>query len=168
MAREKTVFLCAVFMLIVMLTSANAADKFGYVDLSRAFSEYSKTKDYDKTLNDKQDVYDKEREKKVNDVKQLQDKMNLLSDKEKEAQKPQLEDKIKALQDFDRQQQTDLRKEQDEKMKEILKDIEGAVKTYAEKEGYTMVFNDRVLVYQNKSLDITDKIMVILNKGYKR
>jgi Skp family chaperone for outer membrane proteins len=30
-----------------------------------------------------------------------------------------------------------------------------------------MVFNDRVLVYQNKTMDITDKIIAILNKGKK-
>jgi hypothetical protein len=30
-----------------------------------------------------------------------------------------------------------------------------------------MVFNDRVLVYQNKSMDITDKIIELLNKDSK-
>ena len=29
---------------------AQAADKFAYIDLSRTFSEYNKTKDYDKVL----------------------------------------------------------------------------------------------------------------------
>ena len=42
------------------------------------------------------------------------------------------------------------------------------IKQFAEKEVYTMVFNDRVLVYQDKSLDITDKIIAILNKGSKK
>lgn len=53
-------------------------------------------------------------------------------------------------------------------MKEILKDIEEAVKKYSEKEGFTLVFNDRVLVYQDKTLDITDKILEILNKQDKK
>jgi len=53
-------------------------------------------------------------------------------------------------------------------MKELLKDINEVIKQYAEKEGYTMVFNDRVLVYQDKSLDITDKIIAILNKEAKK
>jgi outer membrane protein len=152
----------------VFLGVAQAADKFAYVDLSRTFSEYNKTKDYDKSLGDKTSVYENERGKKVNEVKQVQDKINLLSDKEKEAKKPELENKIKSLQDYDRQKTTDLRKEQDEKMKEILKDIEDAVKQYAQQEGYTMVFNDRVLIYQDKSMDITDKVLAILNKGYKK
>lgn len=162
------VFAAAVLGLMILTTAAQAADKFAYVDLSRIFSEYSKTKDYDKALGDKETVYETERNKKVEEVKQLQDKINLLSEKEKETKKQEMETKIKSLQDFDRQKQTDLRKEQDEKMKEILKDIEEAVKQYAEKEGYTLVFNDRVLVYQNKSMDITGKINEILNKGYKK
>lgn len=164
--RRAAVVLAGTFFGIMMLTQvALAADKFGYVDLSRIFSEYSKTKEYDKVLSSKEDAYGKERDKKVNEVKQLQDKLSLLSDREKESKKKDLESRIKSLQEFDRQQQTDLRKEQNEKMKEILKDIESAVKQYAEKENFTLVFNDRVLVYQSKGLDITDKIIDILNKS---
>ena len=168
MKRVTIVFLGVIFGLIILLSTAFAADKFGYVDLSRSFSEYNKTKEYDKALSDKEAAYNAERDKKTEEIKQLQDKMNLLSDKEKEAKKQDIETKIKALQDFDRERQTDLRKEQDEKMKGILKDIEDAIKQYAEKEGYTLVFNDRVLVYQSKNLDITNKIIEILNKGYKK
>jgi len=169
MKKRLAILIGAIFGLVMLAQAALAADlKFGYVDLSRLFSEYNKTKEYDKTLSEKERVYGVDRDKKVGDVKQFQDKINLLSEKDKESKKPDLEAKIKNLQDFDRQQQTDLRKEQNEKMKEILKDIEVAVKQHAEKEGYTMVFNDRVLVYQTKNLDITDKIVEILNKGYKK
>ncbi|MDD5155647.1 MAG: OmpH family outer membrane protein [Candidatus Omnitrophica bacterium] len=167
--KRARVFLMSVFLgLTVLSATAAAQDKLGYVDLSRIFSEYGKTKDYDKILTDKQRVYTAERDKKVADIKQLQDKFNLLSDKEKESKQGELEKKVKDLQEFDRQKQTDLRKDQDEKMKDILKDIEDTVKQYAEKEGYTMVFNDRVLVYESKNLDITDKILDALNKGSKK
>jgi len=167
--RRVSIFFLGVFFgLVCLVGSAAAADKLGYVDLSRTFSEYGKTKDYDKVLGEKQTAYTTERDKKVAEVRQLQEKMSLLSEKEKEAKKGDLENKVKDLQEYDRQKQTDLRKDQDEKMKEILKDIEDAVKQQAEKDGYTMVFNDRVLVYQNKSMDITDKIIEILNKGGKK
>lgn len=167
MRKIANIFLGIVFCLSVLAGASFAAEKFAYVDLSRAFSEYSKTKEYDKALSDKENLYNTEREKKVNEIKQFQDKINLLSDKEKDAKKGDLEAKVKTFQEDDRQRQTDLRKEQDEKMKVILKDIEEAVKVYSEKEGYTLVFNDRVLVYQNKSLDITDKILDRLNNSYK-
>jgi len=169
MKRFKAVVLLGVVLsMAVLLGVAEAAEKMAYVDLSRIFAEYNKTKDYDKVLGDKETVYGNERGKKVDEVKKFQEKMNLLSDAEKEKRKAELETKVRDLQDFDKQKTTDLRKEQDDKMQEILKDIEAAVKGYAEKEGYTMVFNDRVLIYQSKSLDITSKIIDILNKGYKK
>jgi outer membrane protein len=168
MKRTGIFFWALILGLGLSIGTAHAADKFAYVDLTKIFSEYTKTKDYDKVLGDKQNAYEGERDKLVAEVKGFQDKLNLLSDKDKEAKKSELENKIKNLQEFDRQKQGDLRKEQDERMKELLKDINEAIKQYAEKEGYTMVFNDRVLVYQDKSLDITDKIVSIVNKGSKK
>ena len=164
--KKLLVVLCGVLLSAFVLTKiaqAAAADKFGYVNLARAFSEYSKTKEYDKTLTDKEKGYTAERDKKLAELTALKDKFNLMSDKEKEAKKGELENKAKAIKDFITQREGDLRKEQEDRMKEVLKDIEAAVKTYSEKEGYTLIFNDRVLVYQTKSMDITDKIVDILN-----
>ncbi len=165
MKRVASVMAVVAVSVLVWSGAARAADKLGYVDLSRIFSEYEKTKQYDTVLSGKEQQYTAEREKKVGEIKSLQEKMNLMDDKEKESKKGELDAKVKALQEYDRQKQMDLRKEQDEKMKEILKDIEEAVKAFATKEGYTMVFNDRVLVYQAKNLDVTDQVMAILNKN---
>ena len=163
MRKAAVVLSSMVIGLFLFAGSAQAADKLGYIDLSRAFSEYSKTKGYDKTLTDKEKAYTDERDKKVADLKAFQDKVSLLNDKEREAKSAELQAKVKEFQAYDQQKQADLRKEQDERMKEILKDIEEAVKKYAEKEGYTLVFNDRVLVYQTKSMEITNEIIAALN-----
>ncbi|MBU1726519.1 MAG: OmpH family outer membrane protein [Candidatus Omnitrophica bacterium] len=168
MKRAAIVLFGVIFGLTIAGRCAFAADKLAYVDLSRLFSEYGKTKDYDKTLSDKEGSYVSERDKKINDIKSFQDKLNIMSDQQKETKKSELETKIKSLQNFQNQKETDLRKEQDEKLKEIMKDIEEAVKKFSEKEGYTLVFNDRVLIYQTKSYDITEKVLDILNKGYKK
>ncbi|RKY32796.1 MAG: hypothetical protein DRP74_01745 [Candidatus Omnitrophota bacterium] len=167
MKKTRNIFLVTISFSIIAFNIAFAAEKIGYIDVTRTFNEYNKTKSFDKELTNEQEKYEKEREKKVNEVKKLQDKINLLSEKEKEAQQPALEEKIRLLQDFDRQQQTELRKERDERMKEILKDIDDAVEGYAEKEGYSLIFNDQVLVAQDEDLDITDQIISILNKNSK-
>jgi outer membrane protein len=164
MKKLALLFCAGMFVMGLFAAKAQAADKFAYVNLTKIFGDYNKTKDYDKVLGDKENIYNNERDKKVNEIKNLQEKFNLLSDKEKESKKKDIEAKIKALQEYDRVKQTDLRKDQDEKMKDILKDIEAAIKGYAVKNGYTMVFNDRVLVYQDKSMDITEAIIKILNK----
>ena len=166
--KKLLVVLCGVLLSAFVVTGiAQAADKFGFINLARAFSEYSKTKEFDKALTDKENSYAAERDKKLAELNSLKDKFNLLSDKEKETKKTELENKAKAIKDFITHREGDLRKEQEDKMKEVLQDIEAAVKTYAEKEGYTLVFNDRVLVYQNKGMDITDKIIVMLNAKKK-
>ena len=163
--KKLAVVLCGAFLGLFILTGlAQAADKFAYIDLSRTFSEYSKTKDFDKKLTDKENNYISERDKKLGEFNALKDKFAILSDKDKDSKKGELEAKAKSLKDFVNQRETELRKDQEEKMKEILKDIQDAVKTYSEKSGITFVLNDRVLVYQTKSMDITSDIIEILNK----
>lgn len=160
--------LAGVFFCCSLLnTTAQAAEKMGYVDLSRLFDEYKKTKDYDKTLANKSDTYENERKKQVDEVKDLQSKLNLMSDKEKESKMKEYEKKVKDLQEFDRQQQTDLRKEFTEKKAEIIKDIESAIKAFAEKEGYTLIFNEVGVLHHVKSLEVTDQVLELLNKGKK-
>lgn len=160
------VILCSALLgSFILSTVAQAADvKLAYINLARTFSEYSKTKAFDKDLTDKENKYTAERDKKLGELNSLKDKFGLLSDKEKEAKKGELENKAKSIKDFITQKEAELRKEQEDKMKDILADIESTVKSYAEKEGFSLVFNDRVLVYQAKSMDITDKIIQILNK----
>ena len=166
--RKTAVVLTGLFLSLFLIKgAAQAAEKIGYIDLSRTFGEYNKTKSYDKNLSEKEKTYTDERDKKVADLKAFQDKLNLLNDKERDAKKTELQNKLKAFQDYDRQKQADLRKDQETKMKELLADIQEAVKKYSEKEGYTVVLNDRVLVYQTKSMDITNQVIEILNKAGK-
>jgi outer membrane protein len=148
--------------------TAYAGEKFAYVDLAKIFSGYNKAKDYEKVLSDKQSAYENERGKMVSEIKQFQDKMNLLNDKEKETKRVELENKMKNAQELDRQKQGELRKEQDEKTKELLKDINGVIKQYAEKERYTMVLDSNALVYKDKNLDITDKVIGLLTTETKK
>lgn len=163
--KKLAVVLCGAFLsLFVLCGLASAADKFAYIDLSRSFSEYYKTKDYDKKLTEKEDSYIAEKDKKLGEFNALKDKIALLSEKEQASKKAELAAKAKSLKEFVTSKEEVLRKEQEEKMKEILKDIQDAVKEYSQKSGITMVFNDRVLVFQIKSMDITSDVIAILNK----
>ena len=168
MKRVITVVAIAVFGLVFLAAAAYAADKFAYVDIMRVASEYNKAKDYNKSMDQKATEYEGEIDKKLEDIKQFQDKMNLMNDKEKEAKKTELEKKVKDIQEYRRQKEVDLRKEDFDNTKEVVADIKDAIKRHAEKEGYSMVFDDRALVYEGKGTDITDNIIEILNKEYKK
>lgn len=147
---------------------AQAVEKLGTVDVTKLFDEYQKTKEFSKALDIKVGAYEKERDGKLSEIKQMQDKINLLTDKEKEKKQKELEDKAKSIREFAVAKESELRKERDDKLKEISKDIEDAIQQYSKKEGYTMVFNDKVFAYYAKTNDITDKVLEILQANSKK
>ena len=140
--------------------------KMAYVDLSRVFDEYVKTKEYDKMLEAKNTEYQTQRTAKVDKLKESQNKLSLLKEEEKKKLQEEASKQEAELFEFDRQKQTDLRKERDERIREILLEIEKVVKDFAEKEGYTLILNDRVLIYGNQELNITEKVIKLLNDSY--
>ncbi len=144
-----------------------ATGKMAYVDLSAAFDKYQKTKVFDEALAGVQAAKEKEIEQMANDIKSLDDKMALLSDKEKTTKQKELDAKKDKLQTLTQQIALDLRKDRDEKLKDILQDIEKTVQNYAQKNGYDFVFNDRVLLYGAASADVTQDIVDAFNAGYK-
>ena len=74
--RNSKVFVCGfILCFCLFLNAAHAADKFAYVDLTKVFSEYVKTKDFDKALGERQKAYEAERDKMINELKQLGQKM---------------------------------------------------------------------------------------------
>lgn len=155
-------------LLVGKLYAQDIGKKVAYVDLSKLFDEYQKTKEYDETLTAKQKVKEEERNKKITEIKDLQSKLALLNDKEKEKVQAQLDSKMKALQQFDQEATTDLRKQRDDLVKEILKDIEKVIHEYAQKEKYDLIFNDRILLYGDESLDISQSLLKNLNDKYKK
>lgn len=160
----------AVLLIAVLGLSLNAfaAGKMAYVDLSQTFDKYEKTRAFDEALTASQTAKEKELEQTANEVKAIEDKLSLLSEKEKTAKQKELEEKGQKLRQMSNQASLDLRKERDEKLKEILQDIEKVVQSYAQKNGYDFIFNDRVLLYGAAGADVTQDIVEVLNNNYKQ
>jgi len=160
------ILIVSTFLLCVMAAGVYAADggKIGYVDLSRLFDEYHKTKDYDKILESKHADLEKIGKEKVDKIKESESKLALM----KVDQKKVLESEIDILkgeaQEFVRQEQSNLTKERNEKIREILLEIEKEVSDFAEREGYDIILNDRVLIYGDPAKNLTEEILTILNQ----
>jgi len=157
----------AVFFVCVTAVPAFAAGKMAYVDLSLAFDQYEKTHEYDDKLSAVQGEKEKDLEQIATEIKGLEDKMSLLSEKEKAVKQKELEEKSNKLRQMSQEVALDLRRDRDEKLKEILQDIEKVIQTYAQKNGYDFIFNDRVLLYGAASADVTQDIVDQLNKTAK-
>jgi len=159
-------FMVSVFLSIVMTTGVYAVEqgKIGYVDLSRLFDEYYKTKEYDMVLESKHGELEKVGKEKIEKIRESEGKLALL----KEDQKKKLEEEIDIMkgnaQEFVRQEQSNLTKERNEKIREILLEIEKKVSDFAEKENYDIILNDRVLIYGDPAKNLTEEILTILNE----
>jgi len=152
-----------IFLFGITPTFAEDKVKIGYVDLSRLFDEYYKTKEYDKVLEGEHKVYEQESKAKIEEIREAQGKLALLKEDQKKATEDEIEKKKNALLEYDRQKKTDLTKERNEKIREILLEIEKIVSGYAEQNGYNIILNDRVLIYADKGLDLTEDILKNLN-----
>jgi outer membrane protein len=161
------VALCFMLISSSMVFAQEAKLKFAHVDLAKLFDEYDKTKAYDKVLEADNTKFQEERNKKIDSIKELQGKMDVLKDAEKAKVEKDIETLKNEILEFDRTKRTDLTKARDEKVREILLEIEKLVSAYAQKEGITYVMNDRVLVYGDKTLNITEPILKTLNDNYK-
>jgi len=145
-----------------------AADKIGYVDLGRVFDEYEMTKSLDKQLESKGSVKQADRDKMVADIKKMRDEAELLSAKAKDDKQAVIDDKLKVLQEFDRTTRDALRKERDDMVKDILKQIEVVIQDFGKAQGYGYIFNDRVLVYKGEGNDLTAQVIKVLNDNYAK
>lgn len=161
--RIALIFAVTLFVLNCLTASAGEV-KIGYVNLGKAFDEYERTKESDASLGKKGELKEKEREKMVEEIKTLKDEMVLLSDKGKKEKEELIDEKIKNLQEFDRVARDELKQERDEMVREILSEIDKVIQGYGKKNGYTVILNNRVLVYGDETIDITREIIEILNK----
>jgi outer membrane protein len=149
--------------LVAPASFAEEKAKIGYVDLSRLFDEYHKTKEYDKVLEEKSKAFEKERNDKIEKIKEAQGKLALLADDKKKQMEQDVEKMKAELLEFDRQKKTDLTKERNEKIRDILLEIEKIVSDFAKKEGYSVILNDRVLIYGETGLNLTEQVLKSLN-----
>lgn len=162
------IFVFFVISFISLGTAYAGEIKIGYIDLSKTFDEYEKTKEFDKALEKKGDTKEGERKKLVDEIKELKDQIALLSNKSKDEKQAVIDDKIKKLQEFDQQARDELKQERDEMVRDIVREIDKVIQDYGKKQSYTAILNDRVLVYGDETIDITQDIIEILNKSYKK
>lgn len=149
----------------VHLPSSNAEEtKIGYINLGRILDRYEKTEKSEKSLEKKLDQKQQEREKLVDEIKKLKDEIVLLSAKGKQEKQSAIDEKIKNLQEFDRELRNELQQERDEALRDILREIDRVIQDFGRNNGYTVILNDRVLVYGDETIEITQDIIDILNK----
>ena len=137
--------------------------KLGYVDLAKVFDSYERTKRSDAALEQKGKQKEAELETRMNELRKLRQNLELLSDDARDQKQREIEEKSDELQRFRKNTARDLSRERDQVAKEILREIQQGITEYAKSNGYTLILDERSLLYGQSAIDVTDDVLKILN-----
>jgi Skp family chaperone for outer membrane proteins len=167
---KKAIVSLVAFLVMCSFCSVSYAKelKIGYINFLEVFNEYKKTKDYDEALNKKTEEKEKQLKDKGAELEKMQSKLSVLKDKEKDKEQQKMDQAEKEFQQLRRQSLLDLKKERDEKMKEIVEDIEKTIKDYAKKNNFDLILHGSAVLYGDKSIDITADVLKIVNGPGKK
>ncbi|MCM8813865.1 MAG: OmpH family outer membrane protein [Candidatus Omnitrophica bacterium] len=141
-------------------SAAMAAEiKIGAISLNQVFQEYQKVIDSNTALEkEKQQV-----KTMISEMQDLEKTMEHLNDQGKEERRRQLKAKQEDLQ----RRTTEVRKNEDRILREILKDVEQVSAELRKKEKFTLIIDDRLVISGQEDLDVTKKVIDGLNAAYK-
>jgi outer membrane protein len=154
------------FACALSVTSFAKDMKVGYVDVFKVFQDYKKTQDYEKDLDGKKTRQEARLKSKEEDIKKMQEGLDLLKDDQKEKARDRINQDALALDKELREVSADLQKERETKMKELVVDVDKIVAEYAKKNGFDLVMNKTAVLYGDSAMDVTADILSIANQRY--
>lgn len=137
--------------------------KIGYVNIGKLFDEYERTKQNDAALEKQGKNKEAELEARVNDLKKMRQNLELLNDSAREAKAREIEERSDELQRFRKSAARELQRERDRIAREILRDIQRAIDDYAKANGFSLVMDQRGLVFAQPAYDVTAQVLQLLN-----
>ena len=145
------------------------ADEFkvAYVNVGKLFDAYERTKASEAVLEKKGKQKEAEMEGRVNELKKLRESLELLNDKAREAKAREIEAKADELKRFRANTARDLRSERDDIAEQILKEIQTVVTEYGKRHQFSLILDERTMLYGQATYDATDEILTLLNSRYK-
>ena len=156
----------------LLLTSSAMAQKFGFVDSERIqnnYKEWVRAQDQFNTELQAWEDQASEMEKDLRDMVNEYDKQKLILSAEKKAEREAaITAKQQALQAFTRQV-SGPGGQAEQRMQELVKPlyerIQAAIEQIAIEGNYDFIFNSEGLAYARQELDVTDKVLEILESG---
>ncbi|MDD4294372.1 MAG: OmpH family outer membrane protein [Candidatus Omnitrophica bacterium] len=133
--------------------------KIGYVDVYEIFQDYSKTKSYDAILEKERSTAAESLEKQRDDLEKMQSQLSVMKDSEKEKQEDKIKAAIAEYTQNEKEAYLSIKQKRDDKMKEIIEDINKVVSDYAKTQGYDLIINKATVLYGLSDLDISKTIL---------
>jgi outer membrane protein len=171
--KMKKIFLLTLMIAICLAIAVPAQTKdleIGFVDILLVFNDYAKTKDYENIIEEKKNKKEEEAklQEKKDEIIKMQDSLGLLKEQEKVEQAQKIEKAVAEYRNSESKIFNELKQESDERMKEILDDINKAIENHARKKGFDLILNKSGILYGIDAIDVTDAVLKDLNGSYKK
>jgi len=167
--------LCACLALLAGATLCRAAElKIGYVDIQRAVQDSKAGKSANEKFtveaNKVRDEILKEKEQIEQAAEMLQKQSAMLTE---DVRRSKELDMARRQRDYERMvedQKNELQLKEAQLTGEILEELIPIVRDYGTKHGFSIIFerSERVLIYADPALDLTDKIIAIYDAGSQK
>jgi outer membrane protein len=149
-------------------TALGLGGKVAFVAVEKLFERYQKTVDLNAKLQQERKKRIAERKTMVEEINKLKDEADLLRDDAKRKKEAVVDEKLKALYQFEEKVKREAIQKQARLQEEILGEMRSALREIGKREGYDMIFavTDDDIGYHSAKLDITDRVVKMLNKKY--
>jgi len=164
---KKVFVILFAFIVVVGLCGGVMAQdmKIGFADKMKILFEYNKTKELNTELEKEGQAARTEVEQRSEEIRKLRDEMELLSESAKKEKQPELEKQVKELNDFRREKMQEIGRKQDEGIRKITEEISAICEQYGKNNGYDAIIDIRATLFAPKGQDLTEAILVELNKA---
>jgi outer membrane protein len=165
----KTTWLVGAVLVVSSFCATAQESKTGYVNTQRITTESAPAKAAQVKLEQEFSKRQKELSDLQLSLKSFSEKFErdapTLTETQRASRQKEFADQNRDLQRKQREFQEDLNGRRNEELQQVLDKANKAVKQVAEAEKYDLVIQE--VVYSNGKLDITDKVLKILNSGTK-
>ncbi len=145
--------------------------KFGYVNIEVVFDQYKKTAESRDEFEKEKELQQKEIAKKQEELRKMQETYEKQKDVLKPEEKKKREEEIQKLQqefyNFVGQANQKLDEKKAQLIEARLKEIQTAIKNFAEKEKYDFVLSNQAVLYGPQGTDLTEQVVNFLNEEKK-
>ena len=180
MHKLRLFFLVHFFTIMVLIVPSYGADviKIGVLDTQKVLDTSLLGKKMKNELNKLHTGFSADLEAKGKEIKKLQEEVAKLSLSKKtlsEANKEKFDKKTRELrikiydaEKLKEKYQNDFKKEEIKRLKYTTKIVEEIIAEIGKKEGYLLIKNTRGTLYSPEEIDITDKVIKLLDSRYKK
>lgn len=145
--------------------------RIAVVNTQEVFDKYLKTQEAQAKLNEEISKLEEQGKKMSEDLRTLQEKYDkqriFIDDKKKEQEMlQQIEQKKAEIRQFIQSGQQQLDQKRQELTEPIIKEIDQVVQQIGKDEGFDLIVDKIATLYVNPQIDITEKVIQILNRRY--